>query len=655
MLAVTGSSVHSGRITGHGSSRGRSSARKHKKHHHHHHHHHPHEPLRVSLAKATAESSNNVRETLRTHLEPHLAGGLSALFVAFRFMIEDHGLSLGSGEVKDVLISLGFTAVTSDDALALHKVLLGPNRQRKKALRLHDVATILGTPENTVAEDSKLGEKSTTKTLKEGGGHNAQQLHNLVGDTITRHVKKAIVRSETRQHKGWLVQPTDKLLERLRHKMKEHLPGTASYLETFRLFKHGHGADISLEEFRHTIRDDFGLAVPEKRLRRLFETFDTQRKGTIDFGDFVAHVWEPNIRRESVILRDDIQKQKLKRSLAKAQKQYETSSIGPLSLEAAAQIIRDKLSAHIQGGHVLQAFREFHHGHGKMEITRPEFMHEIKVGLGIKLAREPEDYDALFDHFDTDGDGSINFQEFTHELLHDEAIGMSGGGGADDTSQRFNPVTAHQSSVMLGPNVNIKSVFKNRLLAHLDSGPNEISRAFHKLKMYGDGKARNNLAGVGLQDFIAAVGRLGMSVEQRRVETLFREIAGRDATLMTLEAFRDGLFKETYSSSISFGSNQNNKKLLSQQKSADVTRVQRKLNKLRDDTDVRNLIKTKLEEKLSGGANALLRAFRSFHSGHGLEISEAEFHKVVNTLLEISMPREETLLLFQEIDTDGNG
>ena len=593
------------------------------------------------------------------HLAPRIAGGLAALLWSFRLLVEDHGLSLGSREVKDILVSLGFNSVTSDDVLALFKVLLGPKRQNKKSLQLHDVAKILGQHGNSVEEHEKSATADSTKKRGAESSYNAQQLRGIIGATGLRHVKKAIVRSEMRQHKGMLLQPTDKLLERLRLKMKEHLPGTASFLETFRLFKHGHGSEITLDEFRNTIRDDFCLLISEKRLRRLFATFDTQNRGTIDFGDFVKHVWEPTARKQSVILRDDIQKQQLKRSLAKAQKQFECSSIGPLSIESAVKIIREKLNTHIHGGHALEAFREFHHGHGRMEITQPEFIHEVKVGLGIKLARDPEDYKTLFDHFDTDGDGRIDFNEFTHELLGGGMIRGEADDAAKHSVQRSRPflhptTNAQHHEMLLGQDVNVKSVFKSRLMLHLDSGPNEISRAFNKLKMYGEGdKSRKNVAGIGMQDFFAAVKRLGIYIDPGRAESLFREIAGPGATLMTLEAFRDSLFSETYSSSISF---ENEKSLQSRQsRPRGIAPSQTKLNKLRDETDVRNLIKRKLEEKLKGGANALLRAFRSFHSGHGLEISKAEFHKVVNTLLEISMPMDETLLLFKEIDTDGNG
>ena len=127
------------------------------------------------MARATA-GQDNISEVLAMHLEPHLTGGLSALFAAFRFMVQDHGLSIGPGEVKDVLVSLGFGSVTSSDALALFKALLGPKRQRKKALRLHDIARILGENESRVVEDINMNDKDMNRKRKEQGGPNEQQL-----------------------------------------------------------------------------------------------------------------------------------------------------------------------------------------------------------------------------------------------------------------------------------------------------------------------------------------------------------------------------------------------------------------------------------------------------------------------------------------------
>ena len=69
----------------------------------------------------------------------------------------------------------------------------------------------------------------------------------------------------------------------------------------------------------------------------------------------------------------------------------------------------------------------------------------------------------------------------------------------------------------------------------------------------------------------------------------------------------------------------------------------------------RGMLREKLEDRVKGGANAMLEAFRSFHTGHKLEISREKFGQVVSDLLEIRLPPREVAILFNKVDTDGNG
>ncbi len=731
MLEISGRSMRSGRAAAAAAGNAAPSPssqqqqpQKQQKHHQHHHH-----SLRSLLAVASSAAAGQggdparVTACLREHLAPRLLGGLQGLLAAIRFMVEDHGLTVGVGELKDLLLSLGCHPCSGEDAAAIHAAVFGAsggaalranqNTDMAAGVRITaHAAAALGLPAPATAtsaataahdprDSARSSHRHASTTFTRHGGHAIEALHALCGEIATRHVQKAVVRGETRQHKHMLSLPTSELLSRLRLKLQARLTPGAGLLDAFRCFHHGKGQAITFDEFRTTIRGDFGLAVPERRLRRLFATFDPKGTGEITFGEFVQHVWGSDGRGEGgeesgrgggrrVAFRADPTKVLLRKTMAKAQAAYDRSSVqlkGGYNLDTVKNgMLREKLMQHINGagdgGALLRAFREFHHGHG-MSIDRVEFRDTLRDHLGIKLPRDPEDYDELFDSFDTSHSGSISFAEF-----RDWAMPKDGDFGDPDRVRRRESVGARRrrealaksenDHAYLADDVALLPVFKRTLLSHLESGANDIARAFVKLKLLGEGQSTSQrvteMTGVGLVDFLAAVERLGIRVPQNRAEDLFFQIAGgrtggnggrrdRNLTGITLEAFRGALFGGERAGGGTLGIvglGSSSPGAAGKRSGAAVdgpttsTKLKR-LERLRDNTDVRAMLREKLEDRVKGGANAMLEAFRSFHTGHKLEISREKFGQVVSDLLEIRLPPREVAILFNKVDTDGNG
>ena len=333
-----------------------------------------------SLLSALTAAPQDATPILQQLLAPKIPGGLPAFLAGIKYMTEDHNLKVGVREINDILNALGYK-IGQEGAGALHSALLSGGAGA--VVLPSTAAKVLGVAySNPYSRDEDGGPV---------GGYNIENIAKLSGVHAVRHMESAITRSETRQHKHMLVLPINKLLELLKEKMEEHLPSGAGLLEAVRLFHHGHGTHISFVDFKTTIKQKFNLTIPEKRLRNLFSNFDCDGGGDISIDEFVSHVWEPEKNNTSpVMVRANQEKLRLKKTLAKAERMYEKASLAHMDARSAAKLISGKLQQHIHAGgnELLQAFREFHHGHG-MEIDRSEFVTTLKE-LGIKLSAPAE-------------------------------------------------------------------------------------------------------------------------------------------------------------------------------------------------------------------------------------------------------------------------
>jgi hypothetical protein len=216
---------------------------------------------RGELASALGKAFNAKATTsiLQNHLAPKIpgGGGLQCFLYGIKYMAEDHSLRVTAGEIKDILMSLG-CKISQQDAGAVFKSLLAGNKH-VTAVVPKKAAEVMGLQYN--------GANSRDSNGNPVGGYNIDNIKQLCGIHATRHLEKAVVRSETRQHKHLMVVTSSKLLELLKDKMMKHLPSGAGILDAVRLFHHGHGTRITFEDFKSTIQKTFNLAVPEKRLR----------------------------------------------------------------------------------------------------------------------------------------------------------------------------------------------------------------------------------------------------------------------------------------------------------------------------------------------------------------------------------------------------
>ena len=601
-----------------------------------------HQPQSPPPPPPPPQTQTHHLKKLLGQLQSKVAGGLPGVFAGIVYMIDGHNLTVGVHEIQDILMSLGYKH--KSDARTLYKALAG----RTATISLRRAAVVLGVKYSDPVNQVKHGKAPV-------GDSAIHTIQRLSGMHAARHIEKAIVRSEQRQHRHLLNIPQNRLLELLKKKMMEHLPSGGGLLDAVRLFHHGSGTHISYEDFKHAMTNTFNLQLSGKRLRTLFSRFDHHGSGDISIDEFISHVWEPEMNSSSpVMLRANQEKQRLAETLAKAQEQYEKSSLG-IKVDQISTLIREKLQQHIHegGNELLQAFREFHHGHG-MEITHEEFVQTLQE-LGIKLYPRSE-YDDLFAHFDKTNTGTISFQEFASEVLR-----VSDGTQSIMDNRRVSGNELHRQEILqksrnqqglLQKNTNLMPILKERLMNHVESGPNEVTRSFQKFKQMGEGLSTEGLT---LDDFVPALRRLGVRVNREQSVALFLEIAGSNSSLIDLPALRKHVFTTTLALSGIEAIGEIKKSPPRLKPLHFSKKVQQKLARLPDKTDMRELIRSKLKERMKGGANALLKAFRAFHPGHGLEISPHEFSGVVQHLLEMKLPEAELNLLFTYIDTDGNG
>jgi Ca2+-binding EF-hand superfamily protein len=86
----------------------------------------------------------------------------------------------------------------------------------------------------------------------------------------------------------------------IRRKIQERCGNTQELMSTIRRLKTGNTGHVTPNEFRLTLLK-FGIVVPPHQLEQIFNLFDSDRSGTIDFDEFAMWIMNSEFRPISII------------------------------------------------------------------------------------------------------------------------------------------------------------------------------------------------------------------------------------------------------------------------------------------------------------------------------------------------------------------
>jgi calcyphosin len=132
------------------------------------------------------------------------------------------------------------------------------------------------------------------------------KIYDLSGDGIIQYKEFTSVvlgRSVPQSaRKGQAANPTDALMDRLRQKLKSRgAHGMIGLQRNFKIMDDNHSLSLDKYEFSKAMTD-FMLGFNQTELNSLFEAFDTNRNGVIEYDEFLRQIRGPmNARREKMV------------------------------------------------------------------------------------------------------------------------------------------------------------------------------------------------------------------------------------------------------------------------------------------------------------------------------------------------------------------
>lgn len=277
-----------------------------------------------------------------------------------------------------------------------------PSRSRRS---LGSSGTLMSNPNNMVERDAALSLRSKIR------------------------LEHAKMRSPA-QNKSHLVPETPQyVIETIRAKLRErHAQGPASFLKLFRNIDADDGGTIDFDEFMQFL-GYFHMGNDEAVCREVFHRFDPDGSGDICMQEFLEFlIGRPTAGEgENGNSGDgdgggaDGKRTRATMVIGSGQQEVrpppkDTQSIG-LSAVDIIELLREKVENRTpgKGGRVKTSYHFFKQG--EEEITRQHFFHVLK-NFNIVID-DAEIREEIWRTFDTDGDGTLDFEEFIKHFIAD--------------------------------------------------------------------------------------------------------------------------------------------------------------------------------------------------------------------------------------------
>ena len=287
-----------------------------------------------------------------------------------------------------------------------------------------------------------------------------------------------------------------------------------------------------------------------EREAEIFDSYDRDGSGTIDFKEFVDGVM--NSRSEHNMLKDTVDhfafRSKEREQMERRVRQLQREQWSTLTVNVE-KLLMEKLQEKTTGGPyaILRTFRKFDTTGGDNLIDFCEFK-ECMRKMGI-LGVSEEDLRKLFNKYDADGSGAINLSEFASGVMKSFAsqnsVNMKKGNLEKmmvarkvAESRRQKAMSRYMSNTL---RVDVEKVLLEKIEQKMEGGPGGLRRAFRKFDV---GVDRDGF--ISLPEFAAALQHFGLhELPERDVKELFDKYDTSGDGLLNFNEFVEGVMQSS--------------------------------------------------------------------------------------------------------------
>lgn len=299
-----------------------------------------------------------------------------------------------------------------------------------------------------------------------------------------------------------------------------------------------------------------------------------------------------------------------------------------------------------------QAFRMF----TKSErITLAEFYHHLEL---LRIHLSPSKCRALFNRFDTDGNGTIELSEFTAAIFSKQekesdfirSAGRQGDGSCSDHSGHHHHydggtgVGVEMFEVEAGSTLSIDQIL-SRLREKLEQHTSKESDRFRQAY-----KIFQKSSGITPQEFNSAMGKLGLKLTHRQVHELFVLFDFDKSGDLDLNEFVQGVMLDDCPTKQWISVTDRQK--LDESRKVLYSMAVQSVQSSWTIAEIEQMLRAKIEQRTSRSSDCFRQAFRIFKKVNG--IKPDEFHAALERI-GLALDRAQSDILFGRFDKNGSG
>tara|TARA_B100000795_G_scaffold268499_1_gene255568 strand:+ start:4640 stop:6931 length:2292 start_codon:yes stop_codon:yes gene_type:complete len=447
---------------------------------------------------ATMNSFEELEKIIQNKLFEKTGSGGQALLSLFRQFDKDKNQEIDIGEFRDALIRFNINLEQSD----LQRLFSHYDKGGTGAISYYEFIKHL------LPDDFIPLEK-----LKSMGGIPGMSKRDVQRELLDAAAKRAV----TNAKRGSVGLGSDRQIEKiLRDKIMTNLKGGPYELvRMFRMFDLDGNGEIDFQEFEEVMHK-FNIDIPKSQMKTLFMHYDKSGKGAIGYYDFLHHVLPADFpdtgsnvpetgfatmgadsRTNNVALRNPA----FARADKRATQYVKTAFKGHGDFQLLERILRSKIMEKTKSGGVelLRLFRQFDKD-GNQAIDIDEFKETLKM---YNLDLDDSDLHMMFNRYDLDRDGLIDYYEFIRHLLPNDFIpleelkkagGLPGMNSTDHSRAMKHASKLSKRNVKNGQKglaihnpQHVRTLLKEKVMMKTKGGARELWQAFRHFDKDGSG------------------------------------------------------------------------------------------------------------------------------------------------------------------------
>jgi Ca2+-binding EF-hand superfamily protein len=611
-----------------------------------------HPPLSpANEALVIAKLENELRDKIRGRL----TSGPYQLMRAFKHFDKDNNGGVDRGEFGEVLRNFGFEAEPRHIDALFRKY----DANASGALEFHEFVNKLQ-PDGS---ENPLG-KSKLSEIQSAYIQEQQRVKASSEEGMAEQVWRE--QDDLRAEEQNAMSRALFLEEQLREKAAGNLSsGPYEMRRTFKYFDRDGSGTVELSEFKEALKR-FHFNASDKDIKTLFSLYDANGDGKVGSQEFLQRVFPESLHNPlgpSIV--DAYYAEKEANVNAQVDKvlnlgddgvnhlgdenRVKTPALTAQHVDNLVVRLQDKINQRLKGGPygLRRAFKHFD-SDGSGSISYDEFKRCME-NFGFQVA--PREMGALFRRFDHDGEGSIDYSEFCNHVLpnnYQSPLGPSHLNQihADFRQQLKEPVDAAE----LIPSVVIQENVENRLREKMDNMKNGtilLRRAFSRQDMNRDGHVDR----LGLRQ---ALDDMHVQADARDIDALFERFdksgGGKLPYTEVIAAVQPSPMR-----SVLGPSNLYQLEVSALEKNTPKKDSDFETDVSKEDTSLLERgLRERLENRLKGGPYLLRRQFKRLDKdGDGL-ISYPEFTETLKSF-GFHASNEQMRGLFNKYDNDASG